>query len=264
VFSGYVGGAQEDYGLGIKLDKDGNICLGGGTYSDETTFPVKYGPDLVYNGSGWDVGDVWVARMNTQDVKLDYCGYVGGDVDDGCYAIDVDGDGNIYAAGWTLSQESSFPAKVGPDLFYGGGTEWVGDGHVTKVAPPSLTADAETLPESGGTVNFLLEAGASNAGRKYLLLGSVSGMEPGYPLPGGLETLPLNWDGITQTILLLLNTAVFTDFLGTLDGAGLAAAQLNAPPLPAGSAGATLCFAFCLNSPFDFASNPALIEIVNE
>jgi hypothetical protein len=263
VFSGYLGGAQEDYGLGIKLDPSGKICLGGGTYSDEQTFPVKYGPDLVYNGSGWDVGDVWVARLDPQDLKIDFCGYVGGDVDDGCYAIDVDGDGNIYAAGWTLSHESSFPAKTGPDLTYGGGTQWVGDGHLAKVAPPSLTADAETLPESGGTVNFFLDAGATNAGRNYLLLGSVSGTEPGYPLPGGLETLPMNWDGVTGAILLLLNTSLCFDFLGTLDGSGQAVAQLNLPALPAGSAGATLCFAFCLNGPFDYASNSALIEIVD-
>ncbi|MHC4945191.1 MAG: right-handed parallel beta-helix repeat-containing protein [Planctomycetota bacterium] len=128
---------------------------------------------------------------------------------------------------------------------------------------PSLKVDAYALHAStGGKICFELDAGLFNAGRNYLLLGGVSGTNPGTSLPGGLATLPLNWDAFTDVALLMVNTPVFEDFLGTLDGAGRAAAQLNAPQLPSGYVGVEMCFAYCLNDPFDFVSNPIIVEIV--
>ena len=127
--------------------------------------------------------------------------------------------------------------------------------------PDQLSADTETLPEAGGTVNLSLYAGSENAGRTYLVLGSVSGTEPGTNLPGGLAVLPLNWDGFTYALLCLLNGTVCVDFFGTLSGDGTALAQLQAPPVP-GFSGTLMHFAYVLNDPFDFASNPIPIEIV--
>jgi hypothetical protein len=138
------------------------------------------------------------------------------------------------------------------------------DVYYLKLCPDlSLEADTETLSASaGGSVNFTLHAGEQNAGRNHLLLSSASGTAPGYPLPGGLATLPLNWDALTGFVLLNLNTALFTDFLGVLDIQGQAAAQLNAPPMPPSTVGVILYFAFCLNNPFDFVSKAVEVEIV--
>jgi hypothetical protein len=129
---------------------------------------------------------------------------------------------------------------------------------------PLLGADASQISAgSGGQVNFALDAGASNAYRNYLLLATASGTSPGIPLPGGLVTLPLNWDAVTDLVLLLLNTSYFVDFMGQLDGAGEAAAQLNVGPLPSGCVGTTLHFAYALNPPWDFVSDSLAIEIVD-
>jgi hypothetical protein len=101
------------------------------------------------------------------------------------------------------------------------------------------------------------------AGRNYFLLGSMSGTEPGILLPGGQATLPLNWDFFTDLTLEFANTAFFLNFNNVLDGSGRAAATLDTlGPLPAGSAGASLYFAFLLYDPYDYASNPVEIEIV--
>ena len=79
------------------------------------------------------------------------------------------------------------------------------DAFVAKVMYiPPLTTDTNTLSEAtGGTINFTLDAGAWNANRNYLLLGSISGDEPGTPLPGGMATLPLNWDVLTNLIIIV-------------------------------------------------------------
>ncbi|MHC4941979.1 MAG: hypothetical protein ACYTG7_03065 [Planctomycetota bacterium] len=126
----------------------------------------------------------------------------------------------------------------------------------------SMRADASTVSETGGTVNLTLDAGSQNGNRNYLIVGGVTGTEPGTALPGGLATLPVNWDTFSDVVMLLMNSGVFSNFLGTLDSSGQASAQLNVPALPSGYVGTIMYFAYCCNSPFDFASNAIEVEIV--
>jgi hypothetical protein len=126
---------------------------------------------------------------------------------------------------------------------------------------PLIVDEDRIVYSSGGTVNFSLDAGQSNGNRNYLLLGSVTGTAPGYPLPGGMARLPLNWDPFTDLVLSFLNTALFSSFMGKLDASGTAAAQLNAPPLPSVAQGVVMYFAYALNNPFDYTSNPVSVMI---
>jgi hypothetical protein len=127
-----------------------------------------------------------------------------------------------------------------------------------------LKADCYTLTAGAAdTIRFFLNGSPQNGFRNYLLLGSASGTVPGIPLPGGSATLPLNWDVVTYFMTGFLNTPLFTDFMGTLDGNGLAQAQLNIfGPLGPDLVGMKLFFAYACNNPWDFASNPVSIEIV--
>lgn len=115
-------------------------------------------------------------------------------------------------------------------------------------------SDNKISDATGGVINFKVNAGAANAGRTYLILGSASGTEPGMPLPGGQVQLPLNWDAFTDLGLILLNSPVFLNFYGTLGANGNASARLSVPA-SAGFAGALLNFAYVLNNPFDYVSN---------
>jgi hypothetical protein len=61
VYCGYIGGANRE-GQGhtrIVVDSQGNAFVSGTTCSDESSFPVKVGPDLTYNG----YGDAFVAKV---------------------------------------------------------------------------------------------------------------------------------------------------------------------------------------------------------
>jgi hypothetical protein len=128
--------------------------------------------------------------------------------------------------------------------------------------PGPFSADGNQISGStGGTLNFGLNAGAGNASRNYIVLGSITGTEPGYPLPGGLATLPLNFDVYTDVIFIMLNTPLFDDFMGTLDGNGQASAQINAPAIPSVAIGAILYHAYCLNNPFNHVSNAHQTEL---
>jgi hypothetical protein len=111
-------------------------------------------------------------------------------------------------------------------------------------------------------VQFHLNAGAANAHREYILLGSVSGTEPGIPLPGG-SVLPLKLDDFTVLTYNLANTPYLAQFKGTLDGSGIAAATLDTHgELPRETVGLTLNFAFTLVNPHDFVSNATAVRIV--
>lgn len=135
------------------------------------------------------------------------------------------------------------------------------DGYADFPENTGLSLDETMVPgTTGGTVNFFLNAGSSNAGRQYILVGSVTGCEPGIPLPGGLATLPVNYDIFTNLTITLANTAIFPNFMSILDGSGEATATMNLPTFSAGYV--TLYFAYALNGPWDYASNAVAVYLV--
>ncbi|MHC4946273.1 MAG: Kelch repeat-containing protein [Planctomycetota bacterium] len=144
----------------------------------------------------------------------------------------------------------------------GGRDENLESKKAVQVLHLSLVADKYIMRETGGTINFTIDAGTDNALRKYFLLGSVSGTLPGVTFPTG-ELLPLNLDLYTDIVIHLANTPFLVDFYGYLDGNGQAAAQWNTlGSLPPGHVGISFYYAFLLFDPVDFTSNPAAIELV--
>lgn len=116
-YCGYVGGDDWDRARDIDVDAGGRAYLAGETQSSETGgFPVFVGPDLTYNG---DQEDGFVACVAADGSGLEYCGFVGGEGNDGIRGIAVDrGTGSAYVGGYTHSDEATFPVIVGPDLTY--------------------------------------------------------------------------------------------------------------------------------------------------
>ena len=59
LYAGYIGGAAVDEGFSIAVDTAGNAYVTGNTGSDQSSFPVKGGPDLSINGEF----DAFVAKV---------------------------------------------------------------------------------------------------------------------------------------------------------------------------------------------------------
>jgi len=116
--------------------------------------------------------------------------------------------------------------------------------HVDSYVPPTLIAMPPSISlATGGLHSFHLHAGAAQAGRVYLLMGSASGTAPGLPINS--VVLPLNPDGWSTFSLAQANQPPFANTLGSLDASGRALASLNVPPgLPASLAGLTLDHAY--------------------
>jgi len=111
-YATYIGGARSDDAVAIDLDRARNAYVVGTTASNQATFPARGGPDSTYNG-GPD--DAFVAKLSAGGTGLGYAGYVGGALDETGIGVAVDLAGSAYVGGSTDSNQSTFPAKGGPD-----------------------------------------------------------------------------------------------------------------------------------------------------
>jgi hypothetical protein len=128
VYAGYLGGTGDDEGNSIAVDSNDNAYVTGVTSSSD--FPVSGGLSHTYGGGA---SDAFVAKVSADGTHLVYSGYIGGSAKDVGNSIAVDVNGNAYVAGFTLSSQTTFPVKGGPDLTYGGGTDF-GDAFVAEVS----------------------------------------------------------------------------------------------------------------------------------
>ncbi len=76
------------------------------------------GPDITFaGGPSYSADrDAFVAKVSAAGTVLDFCGYIGGDDSELGSAIALDSAGDVYVAGSTGSDETTFPVLVGPDL----------------------------------------------------------------------------------------------------------------------------------------------------
>ena len=108
VYSTYLGGNGQDFGSGIAVDSSGSAIAVGDTSS--SNFPVFPQPPAVnpafqqsLNGSS----DGFVAKLSPTGSALVYSTFLGGSSSDRALAVAVDGSGNAYVTGETLS--TNFP-----------------------------------------------------------------------------------------------------------------------------------------------------------
>ena len=131
LYSTYLGGSFNDEGWSIAVDTNGSAYVVGLTGS--TNFPTVRAVQSVSGG----LNDAFVAKLSPDGTTLDYSTYLGGLSIDNGIAIALDGAGNAYIAGNTLSTNFPvLPTTNGLQTVYGGGT---GDAFVAKL----FSQDAE-------------------------------------------------------------------------------------------------------------------------
>ncbi|MFH2001496.1 MAG: hypothetical protein ABIK28_17570, partial [Planctomycetota bacterium] len=181
-------------------------------------------------------------------------------------AISPDGNTLLYVEtyeddlfAWNISLGTEDSLFEGAYDYYG--ADW---GYCFQ-HPYELDASSYLVPlDTGAAHDLYLQAGPESANLQYLVLGGVTGTTPGYPLPGGQDTLPLNWDIFTDIVMHNLNSSFFDGFLGTLDNAGCATAHLYIPgPLDPSLAGLKTYFAATWKEMGIFeASNAICLDLI--
>lgn len=124
VYSTYLGGADQDRGFGITIDSARNIYVAG--YTNSLNFPTRNAQQDTSRAAP-SSSEAFVTKLNA-DGGLSYSTYLGGGSSDQCSAIAVDGAGNAYVTGLTLS--TNFPTTKNAQQDILGG--W-SDAFVTKL-----------------------------------------------------------------------------------------------------------------------------------
>jgi hypothetical protein len=106
VYSTYLGGLHNDYGLAIALDITNNAHVAGTTSSDG--FPTVRAVQPTFAGT-WDG---FVAQLNAAGSGLNYSTFLGGSEDEEVNSIALDPFRNVYVVGQTRSTD--FPTAA-PD-----------------------------------------------------------------------------------------------------------------------------------------------------
>lgn len=99
IYSTYLGGSTDNYGLGIAVDAAGSAYATGFTYS--SNFPGTAGSSIQRTSGG--SMDVFVTKLNPTGTAIAYSTYLGGNGSDVGYGIAVDAAGSAYVTGTTGS-----------------------------------------------------------------------------------------------------------------------------------------------------------------
>ena len=124
VFSTYLGGSGDDYGVGIAVDSANNSYITG--HTDSSTFPMKNAYNKTYGGGI----DAFVAKFNATG-SLVFSTFLGGSNSDFGTSIAVDNAGNSYVVGGTVY--GNYPMMNAYQPTYGGAGPYnQGDAFIAK------------------------------------------------------------------------------------------------------------------------------------
>ena len=180
VYSGYFGGDLYDAPTGMAVDRDGNVWVTGNTLS---TFelPEQNEP---YKGAPIGKFDIFVAKLSVPtsgQPTLLYYTYLGGVDQDWGGQIALDGDGNVYLTGSTVSFD--FPKTANAFSTELGGAQNVDDVYnldavVMKLNPAAAGADSLVFSSFlGGTGSEAPRALALGPDGTMLVAGYTSSLD---------------------------------------------------------------------------------------
>ena len=160
-FGGSSGGATEAFG--VAVDSNGSAYIAGKATSAD--FPQKNSLQT-FLGGGPDNADAFVAKFDPSGSTLIYSTLLGGHNEDGLGQIALDPNGDVYAAGVTVS--SDFPVENAFQPTYGGG----GDGVLLELSD-NTPLSPSPLTITPGRVTFQFVQGVRCARRRDCELARV-------------------------------------------------------------------------------------------
>ena len=206
LYSTYLGGFSKDSGTGITVDAAGNAYVTG--YTGSTNFPTV-NPLQMSNGGSLS-NDAFVTKINAEGSALIYSTYLGGNLNDFGQGIAVDGVGNAYVTGYTLS--ANFPLRNPLQSSFGGGgvQRGGGDAFVTKIDAAGSAVYSTYL--GGGGNDFAYGIAVDGAGNAY-----VTGATDSIDFPTA-SPIQASWGGFTDAFVTKINAAgsafVYSTYLG--------------------------------------------------
>jgi glucose/arabinose dehydrogenase len=161
VYSTYIGGSGRDFVLGLDVDNQGQVYVAGDVES--TDFPTVNPLQSQWGG----VWDAWAAKLTASGDRFVFSTYLGGSSMDAGFDIEVDANGFVYVAGFTIS--SNFPTANAFQHARAGDV----DAYVLKLAPNG-TAFVYSTYLGGGNTDRALGIDVDDFGNAYVVGDTLS------------------------------------------------------------------------------------------
>jgi uncharacterized protein (TIGR03437 family) len=231
-FSTYLGGAGEDVAYGVALDPAGNVYVAGATESDDFPFVQALQP---LRGR-----DAFAMKISAAGTTV-YATPIGGSGSEGANGIAVDGQGNAYVAGYTIS--SDFPTAAPLQGTYAGGTgDTPFDAMVVKIFESGTPAAGPLSMVSAASfaADALAPESIASAYGQNLAAGLAVAETPALPEQLGDTTMKVTDSaGVERTASLFFVSPGQVNFLvpaGTATGRALVKVLRDSQTVASGSA----------------------------
>lgn len=242
-YTTFIGGTNTDMGLAIAVDSDRDAWVTGLTYSTNffTTNALQIGAGIdFYYPDGYTFtnlntqtnhhhdatannlrSDAFVTELNSDGTSALLSSYIGGSNDDVGEAITIDGSGNAYVAGYTLSRNfptnrvavTPTPDEFNQYVFPHPGTNYLSHVFVTEISNHAL---AYSVHFGGSLADRAFGIAVDNSGQTYLT-GSVSSTNF-FPVPmlvTNAEQVTKHGQLVTNYFGIMTNSPVFTNLSNT-------------------------------------------------
>ena len=210
LYSTFVGGSGDDYGLGIAVDTTGAAYVTG--YTDSTDFPTVAGGISAVNAGSTDA---FVFKINATGTALSYSTYLGGTGDDYATGIAVGTTGMAYVTGYTSS--TNFPTTTP----YQAAKAGLVDAFVVKLNAAGTAAVYSTYLGGAGE-DYATAIALDTTGRVYIT-GYTKSVN--FPMSNAYQAANAGgWDAFVTALAAAGTTLYYSTYLGgTGDDFGYAA-----------------------------------------
>ena len=200
LYSTYLGGADEDFGYGIAVDRSGNAYVTG--FTNSSNFPISSPYHPAFQGGTYDV---FVTKFSAGGNSLIYSTYLGGGSWDEAYNIAVDSNGSAYITG--VTQSSNFPTQ-NPFQAYQG--SW--DAFVTKLSSAGNSLIYSTYLGAGG-VDYGEDIAVDAGGTAYVTGHTNS---PNFPTQNPFQSYQgvSDYDAFVTKLSSSGNSLIYSTYLG--------------------------------------------------
>ncbi len=152
----YIGGSDQDRGIALAVDRNGDIFLGGNTWY-VGDFPTQNPGGGAYfdNTFDGDRNDAFIAKFRGSDLSLIWSTYFGGHSYDVVSCLATNGNGDLFVAGYTES-EMTFPTQnPGGSAYFDGiynspSSSTAGDGFIARFRGTDLSLTWSTYLGGNG------------------------------------------------------------------------------------------------------------------
>jgi Beta-propeller repeat len=211
-YATYIGGQGDDRAAGIAVDSLGQAYVAGSTSS--TNFPLVSPLQSKLAGGR----TAFALKLNPAGSSLVYSTYLGGSNYDLGNAIAVDGSGNAYIAGDTMSAD--FPVLHAAQSTLGGET----NAFVTKLTPAGAISFSTFLGGAGS--DHAGGIAVDGSGNSYVAGGTFSA---NFPIVGAIQATNAGGQNAFITKIDAAGSAfVYSTYLGGSGGNSAAPEQANA------------------------------------